>query len=132
LYLGDSEDDALRADGSLTWYDSRAAQPHRSAEYRLYVPDNDVYNAAVPGDLLVIGAQTDGTLLVLIVKAGSTYDNQVRWLFGLQGELPAYAVQPEDEGRHVGFAERFILDELGVVAAEPEDDWLDALLAELP
>lgn len=41
MYFDDEEKSAT-ADGFLTWYDSRANQPHRSAEYRLYFNGNTV------------------------------------------------------------------------------------------
>jgi len=131
LYLGEDEDDTLRAEGVLTWYDSRANHPNRSAECRLYVPDNAVYGAAEPEDLLVVGKRPDNSLLVIIVRAGSTYERQVLWLFGLDNELPRLTVQDVGDGhdRDIGFAERFILEALGVEPEETEDEWLDQLLA---
>lgn len=134
LYLGENEDDTLRDEGTLTWYDSRTNQPNRSAEYRLYVPDNSVYGAAAPDDLLVVGKRQDGSLLVIIVRAGSTYASQVQWLFGLEDELFRFTVQDITNGhdRDIGFAERFILEELGVEPEESDDEWLDQLLAAYP
>lgn len=131
LYLGESEDDARSDKGVLTWYDSRANQKHRSAEYRLYVPDNSVYEAASEGDLLVIGKRPNNALLVVIIRADSTYEHQVEWLFGAErGPRTFKFIETSDErDKSIGFAERLILEALEIEVEEPKDVWLDALLA---
>lgn len=40
---------------SLTWYDARENQSHRSAEYRLYFQSTPVMDLAKAGDTIVIG-----------------------------------------------------------------------------
>lgn len=131
LYLGDDEEESLSAEGTLTWYDARANQPHRTAEYRLYVSDNAVYEAASAKDLLVVAKRPGGELLIVIVKAGSTYEAQIRWLFDLPSDLFTFSVQQVSAGpdREIGFAERFILDELGVEVEQADENWLDRILA---
>jgi hypothetical protein len=68
MYFDDEEEKTTTSNGFLTWYDSRANQPHRSAEYRLYFNDNTAIELAKPGDLLLIGKRPDGSTLALIVK----------------------------------------------------------------
>ncbi len=67
----------------------------------------------------------------MIVKAGSTYEAQIRWLFDLPADLFAFSVQQVSAGsdREIGFAERFILDELGVEVEQADENWLDRILA---
>ena len=82
LYLDDESDEPLTAQGSLTWYDARERHPTRT-EYRLFYPDNPVSAMAVEGDLLLIARRPDGSLLVIIARAGSTAARQVLLLFGI-------------------------------------------------
>ena len=71
----------------LSWYDSRRNQPHRSAEWRLYLKANAFMEMASERDLLVIGLRADGELLFVVAPEGSTLENQIAWLFGLDGEM---------------------------------------------
>lgn len=130
IWLGE-EQEAVSEDGALTWYDSRANHPTRS-EYRLYFPTTPVSELAQAGDTLFLAKRTDGTVMVIITPAGSTMQNQLLWLFGLD-EQPTlrFETQPVqgDASAKLDFAGRFILDELGIEAVEPEADRLDAILA---
>lgn len=85
VYL-DDEVEPLVADSWVTYYDARANNPERNAEYRLYYPDNDVTQAARAGDTLVFAALRDGTGLVAIARSGSTYASQLLWLFDIHLE----------------------------------------------
>lgn len=130
IWLGE-EQEAVSEDGTLTWYDSRANHPTRS-EYRLYFPTTPVSELARAGDTLFIAKRTDGTAMVVITPAGSTMQNQLLWLFGLDDQptlrFEAQQVQG-DASAELDFAARFILDELGIEAVEPEADRLDAILS---
>jgi len=83
MYFGDDEEKTIRADGYLTWYDSRIDQPHRSAEYRLYFPTTSVTEMMQEGDLLFVAKKTDGSIQLITVQGGSTVENQLLWLFGI-------------------------------------------------
>ena len=130
IYLGEDEDDTLTAECFLTWYDAREAHPTRS-EYRLYFPSTSVTERAAAGDLMVIGKRPDGTLQVIITTAGSTVENQLKWLFGvpvqIETRFEVRAYEP-DSDVELNFASRFILDELGVEVEEPDTDRLDGLV----
>lgn len=128
IWIG-GEQEALTEDAYLTWYESR--KPPRS-EYRLYFPTNAVCSAAAEGDALFLAKRTDGTLMAIIVPAGSTIQNQLSWLFGLDDQpgfkFTAAEIRPDDSAE-LDFAARYILDELGIEPEEPEADRLDALVA---
>lgn len=129
IYLSDNDDEPVVADGTLTWYQSR--KPPRS-EYRLYFPTTTVSMCAAEGDLLVIGRRPDGSALALIVQGGSTIANQVLWLFSIDvGDRQGFSVREEleTEQDRVGFAARFILEQIGVPVETTEDTFLDAILA---
>ncbi|AVA21991.1 hypothetical protein [Rhizobium sp. NXC24] len=72
-----------RSDGSLTWYDARARHPTRS-EYRLYYYDNPVTKRAMPGDTIIIGLKTDGSLVVLFISTLSKAAAFVYAMFGIE------------------------------------------------
>jgi hypothetical protein len=132
IYLGDNDDEPVVADGPLTWYDARENHPTRS-EHRLYFPTTAVSLCAAEGDLLVIGRRPDGSVLVLIVQGGSTIANQVLWLFsvdieGHQGFSAREELETEQD--RIGFATRFILEQIGVPVESTEDTFLDKILAQ--
>src|ERR1700753_1370576 len=52
IYLSDSDDEPIVANGSLTWYNSRVPKPttkKRKPEYRCYFPTNEVSTVAAAG-----------------------------------------------------------------------------------
>jgi hypothetical protein len=133
IYLGEDEDDYITSDGWVTWYDSRERHPKRS-EHRLYYPSSPVIEAAHEKDLLVIGKRLDGDLLVVIAAAGSTSENQVMWLFGLEltdsGQFSVVEIK-DTRDAPVDLAAKFVLDQMGI-EIEPEDKYLDLLLSRFP
>lgn len=129
LYLSDDLE-PISDDGRLTWYDARENHPTRT-EFRLYFTTSSVSKCSNAGDLLVIGRRLDGTVLVIIVKDGSTASNQIRWLFDLDGLSPeGFSVREnlENEKDRIEFASRLILDQIGVQVETKEDSHLDAIL----
>ncbi len=131
MYFEDDEERTVTAEGSLTWYDSRVKQPHRSAEYRLYFNGNTVIELATAGDLLVIGKRPNGRTLALIVKKDTTVERQVLWLFGIEENNERFTVSSiqGDANRQIGFAERTILETLGIeTETEGAIKWVDVLL----
>jgi len=131
IYLSDNDDEPVVADGPLTWYDSRENHLTRS-EHRLYFPTTSVSLCAAEGDLLVIGRRPQDSVLVLIVQGGSTIANQVLWLFnvrvdGYQGFSAREELETEQD--RIGFAARFILEQIGVPVETAEETFLDKILA---
>jgi hypothetical protein len=132
VYLCDHDDDAVTADGFLTWYDARERHPTRS-EHRLYFPTTPVSMCAAAGDLLVIGIRTDGSALVVIAESESTVANQIRWLFGFSDLAhPGFSVKAETESDQVKleYASNLILNEIGIEREEPKEaeTLLDAII----
>lgn len=131
IWLGD-EQEGITDDSTLSWYDSRRNQPHRSAEYRLYYPANAVSELMKAGDTLFLAVRPDGSAMVIVTPAESTIQNQLLWLFGVeeQPELQFTVREIEgDENAKLDFVGRYVLDELGIEPEEPETDVLDSLLA---
>jgi hypothetical protein len=129
IWLG-NENEAVSAEGFVTWYDARRNHPSRS-EYRLYFPTTEVSEMARTGDLMIVAKRTNGSVMIIICAAGSSLESQLLWLFGVpsQTEFDFMLSEIQQEGdRVVDFAVRFILDELGIEVEEPEADYYDDIL----
>lgn len=129
IFLTDSEEETIAQKGLLTWYDARENHPSRS-EFRLYFSENEVMGNALPGDLLLVARRPDGSAILLIVKEKTTVEQQILWLFKLDGSDGLFQAEEMtgDRNREIGFAERLILKTIGIeVAAETEVGWLDIL-----
>ena len=117
-------------DSTLSWYDSRKNQSHRSAEYRCYYPTNAVSELMEAGDTLFLALRPDGSAMVIVTKPDSTIQNQLLWMFGIdQPELEFTVREVDDKAAKLDFALRYVLDELGIEPEEPDEGRLDELLA---
>lgn len=122
LLLADDEEDSETVKSHASWYDARAAQPHRSAEWRLYYPEaaGAIQSRMRPGDLMVIAVLPNDELAVLLTPAGSSREAQVAALFGINAnDSPSIAVQNFAPGAELSFVASSILDELGLGKATP-------------
>jgi hypothetical protein len=119
-----------------TWYDSRRDKSHRGAEYRLYYPAaaEDVIYRSREGDTLFLGMARDGQLLALLCMAGSSIEQQLLWLFGLDigGRDLFQRDLREESGRELGLAARHVLDLIDIEVELADEDWLDRLLKAFP
>jgi hypothetical protein len=130
IWMGE-ENEGIVAEATVSWYDSRKNQPHRSSEFRLYFQSNEVMKLAKEGDTMFIGRRTDNSLLIVIATSNSTIERQLCWLFNLdppQGNLFALSEFDNGVSPEITFAGRFILEEIGIEIEEPENDLLDRLL----
>ena len=130
VWLGD-ENEGFSEDSYVTWYDARERHPRRT-EHRLYFRSNPVMERASARDLLIIARRPSGELMIIVVAEGSTEENRLAWLFGLSAQEIGVRFTYQDlengDDQRVGFAARFILEELGIGIEEPEADRLDGLL----
>lgn len=128
IWLSD-EQGSLTENGFLSWSNVRKGKP-RAPEYHLYYSTNAVTEAMAVGDLLLIALQRDGSFLTIVTPAGGA-ENQLLWLFGLEApEGQNVSVQRLDaeHDTELGFAARYILDELSIEPEEPEAARLDRLI----
>lgn len=128
IYLNDSEP-TISDSGFVTWYDARENHPKRS-EYRLYYPPNVVMAQATANDLFVIGILPDGAVLIIIVQANSTIENQILWLFDASDIQKGFLVQDINKGndQELNFAARTILTQLGIEIVETDENYLATML----
>ena len=82
------------------------------------------------GDSFFVATRRDGSTMVIITPEGSTIESQLAWLFGIKGNNEFFEATEvtEDESFRLDFAARYILDEIGIDAEEPQADVLDAIL----
>lgn len=135
VWLSDEEPPlVLQAEG--TWYDSRRGKSHRGAEYRLYYPAaaEEVVHKARDGDTLFLCQTREGQLLALICAAGSSIEQQLLWLFGLNigGQDLFQRDLREESGRELDMAARHVLELIDVEVELADENWLDRLLRAFP
>ncbi|MFN7092407.1 MAG: type II restriction endonuclease [Allorhizobium sp.] len=129
IWLSD-EQGSLTEEGFLSWSNVRKGKP-RAPEYHLYYSTNAVTEAMGVDDLLIIALQRDGSFLAIVTPATGLVQNQLLWLFGLEApEGQTVSVQHLDAKHDIelGFAARYILDELAIEPEEPEANRLDILI----
>lgn len=129
VWLG-GENEGISDDAPVTWYDARERHPTRS-EWRLYFQSNAVMQAAGAGDLLVVARRSTGELMFIVAPQASTLENQIAWLFGLDGGLGGEFRYEGFEGgndRGLDFVSNYVLEEIGIEPEEPEADRLDAVI----
>jgi hypothetical protein len=119
-----------------TWYDSRRGKSHRGPEFRLYYPAaaEDVVYRSRAGDTLFLCMPHEGDLLALLCPHGSSIEQQLLWLFGLdRGGADLFQRDlREDEGRPLDIAARHVLVLIGIEVAVSDDQWLERLLKAFP
>lgn len=131
IWLSD-EQEGVTDEVTLTWYNSRKDKPHRAAEYRLYYPTNSVSELMDEGDTLFIALRPDNTAIAIVARTGSTIQNQLLWMFGVeQPEFTFVFKNATNDADKIDFALRYILDELGIEPEEPEAYELDRIIEPL-
>lgn len=136
MYFDDDSEFNPSCSDFLTWYDARENHPTRT-EYRLYFPSNEIMSLASENDLMLLGKRQDGSMLVVIAKAESTRENQIRLLFGLghnkvQGVISKVLSSADDS--NISFITNSILENIGVSTDEVycDSDLLEMLLGKFP
>lgn len=100
IWLGD-EQEAISAEGSISWYDARRQHPTRS-EYRLYYTTNPVTDLMQAGDHLFVALRNNGTAMVVVAPAATAVRNQLLWLFDLEAtETSRSATSATSAGRSI-------------------------------
>ncbi len=131
LYLKDDED-AIEANGELTWYDARFNHPTRT-EWRLYYPTNDVTIAAQAQDSLFICLKPDNTVLQIIASKDSNIESQLFWLFDVKPAenttvFVAKTDMHEQPSDRVSFTANMVLYAIGIETLERSEDYTDVLV----
>ncbi len=120
VLLDDDAESPEVLSSTAKWYDARANNPERSSEWRLYYPAEAgaVQARMHAGDLMVIGVTQKRELLILLAKAGSERESQLRVLFGIDDDgLGPFRVRSLDEPIAMDFVAMSILEQLGIADA---------------
>lgn len=127
------DDESVTLNTELTWYDSRANQPLRSPEYRLYYPSqaDQILKFCNPGDLVVFGLHNDKTIYVFLARKGSVFENQLLWLFGIDNSSGLFTRSDLSE-KQLLYAARFILEKVGIETNYYDEFWIEKLLSKFP
>lgn len=130
-FIALSDDQESRAEaGFMSWSNVRKGKP-RAPEFHLYYSGNAVTEAMKPGDTLFLALQRDGAVLAIVTPGESTAQSQLLWLFGLSDQARIdfeFRDIAQDQNQTLGFAARYVLDELGIEVEAQEDAQLDALI----
>ena len=128
IYLNDNPESVITENGFLTWYDARANHETRT-EYRLYYSTNNVMSSANEGDLLIIGRTSDNELAIIIASEGSTSEQQIKWLFGLEEVATKFIVKDLlSDDNELNYAGKHIVSTLGFEIQDSSPEYLDELL----
>lgn len=137
VYIPDNVDDdeapPVICEGAASWYDCRRGDPNRSAEYRLYYPDNEATQQMQQGDLAIVAKNKDGSLALIFTPKGSAAEMQLRHLFGLP--VLTDRMKPAGMPEHsMVLPVRMLLEEIGInpFRAKDIDDDLEMLLEKFP
>ena len=134
LYVGESAEQTIATDSSVTWYDARARSAERTgrSEHRLYFPTTEVTRRFQQDDLLLIAKCQDESLLVVVAEGESTIAQQLHWLFGLPDLAgTGFRVREEDQidRDRLGVAASLILEQIGIEADLSDEQYLEAMLS---
>ena len=130
LWLG-GEQESVTEFGEATYYDTRAKNPNRAAEWRLYYPTNPVTKMMSAGDKLFLALRPDRSLLFIVVPADSTLERQMLWLFDIpEQQKLSFATREytQDEAGELDFVTRYLLDEIGIEYEDPKANELDTII----
>lgn len=129
ILLSDDEENSISVDGSVTWYDSRRGKAHRSPELRLYYDSNPVTEAIASGMLFVIAKTRNNSFHLIFTKAGSSGEQQLRWLFGLDSTDETFESKRLDYGyERSSWAALWVLEQLGIEVQVQDDNWLEKII----
>lgn len=116
-----SDDEVISVKATLSWYDTRAHQEHRSPEYRLYYPDNEVTSLAKEGDFFIIAVTPDIGLHLIFCESNSETEIQLRSIFGAfeqQFETSLSNLQLEET--KIELPVQMLLSEIGIELYQPK------------
>ncbi len=128
IYLDDDPDQIITEDSNLTWYDARANHATRT-EYRLYYSTNSIISNSSVGDLVVIGRTGENKLAIIVASQGSTAEQQIKWLFGLEEVANKFIIRDIiADDQVLNFAGKYVISILGFEIEDTAPNYLEQLL----
>lgn len=104
------------------WYDARENQAHRSPEWRLYYPSEagQIQMTMRAGDLAVIARTRSNDLIIILARAGSTSEAELKTLFRIGAAEFGMQLQRFDQRADVSVLGARILEQIGVTPPIPD------------
>lgn len=130
VYITDDLDEPVISEGQVSWYDARHNNPDRSPEYRLYYTTTPVMRLIRRGDFFLVAKNRNGALLMAFAPAGSSAEQQLRSVFGIDQVGDAFNPGKLDVAQLL-LPLRLMLESLGIELSRPGADdgmWLDRLI----
>lgn len=131
MYVSEDGNILEQEEGETTWYDTRYRQK-RSQECALYYPRNSVTEMMGQNDFLLIARKKDDTLLFIVTPHKSSTEFRLRWLFNIddqKSEISRIESHRASEFSEIGFAERMILEDIGIEVEDSDSNLLEELLS---
>ena len=96
VLFSESSDESLNVNDTVTYYDSRFANPNRGQELRLYYRDNAVTEKIKEGDFCLVAKCTNERLLIAFAPVDSVHERRLRHLFKLNiSSQEGWTVEPQ-------------------------------------
>lgn len=129
ILLAEDEDESIAHSGGASWYDSRRHQSHRGPELRLYYDSNPVTEQLRKGMFMVVAKLRNGELLLVFTDAGSSAEQQLRWLFGIEDTDTQFRGRAFDQiHERLSWASMWILEQIGIEVQLPDEAWLTRII----
>lgn len=129
VLFSESSDESLNVNDTVTYYDSRFANPNRGQELRLYYRDNAVTEKIKEGDFCLVAKCTNERLLIAFAPVDSVHERRLRHLFKLNiSSQEGWTVEPQTSSEELSLASRSILDALGLDVPESGTSQFEELL----
>lgn len=127
LFSEDASEPEICTD-TVTYYDTRLNQAHRSAEYRLYYPTNAVTAKLSAGDYCVIAKLASGKLMIAFAPPGSDHENRLRYLLGLEKASASWTLKSVVSDDALNLATSTILQALGFELLDKVEQFQDQVI----
>lgn len=130
VFLAEDEANCISVTGGASWYDARRKQPHRSPELRLYYENNPVTEQLSEGMFALVAKLRTNELLLVFSNAGSSAEQQLRWLFGIDESGGQFRGRTLDQGlERTSWAAMWVLEQIGIEVQLPEEMWLERIIS---
>ena len=114
LLFDEYSSEPISFNDTVTFYDARASNPNRSAEFRLYYKDNLVTQQLMAGDLCIVAKLKEGNLLIALAREGTDHESRLKFLFDLKEPADVWHVNDTPSAEELDFAKQSILQVLGL------------------
>jgi hypothetical protein len=113
---------------TVTYYDTRLNQAHRSAEYRLYYRTNPVTSKLRAGDYCIVAKLASGKLMIAFAPPDSDHEHRLQYLLGIEKASDEWVLKSEIEDSNLNLASSAILQALGFELLDPIEQFQEQVI----